>query len=227
MAGIDVSVSKELLPGLLGSQDGLAKLVETVLNQILEAQVTEALGAGAARALGKACGRPQQSSGAHSIRGWGRRHCWCRRPGTAVFDRPVQALHQRSEQAFVLALMELVVQGVSTRKVSAITEELCGASFSKSTVSSQGVVLDARVKAFNERILAFQLPLPVLEPMPRYSPLACRCRHRPPARRAPRRNLAFPAFSFLRTRRHDSLLAVQSNPQGCQPRSYYGRTPTS
>lgn len=41
MAGIDVSVSR----GLLGSQDGLAKLVEAVLNQILEAQVTEALGA--------------------------------------------------------------------------------------------------------------------------------------------------------------------------------------
>jgi transposase-like protein len=34
-----------------------------------------------------------------------------------------------------LALMEMVVNGVSTRKVSAITEELCGASFSKSTVS--------------------------------------------------------------------------------------------
>ncbi len=45
MAGIDVSVSRELLPGLLGGQDGLAKLVEAVLNQILEAQVTEALGA--------------------------------------------------------------------------------------------------------------------------------------------------------------------------------------
>ncbi|GAB4182226.1 MAG: hypothetical protein Fur0039_26870 [Rhodocyclaceae bacterium] len=46
MAGIDVSVSEGLLPGLLGSQDGLVKLVETVLNQILEAQMTEALGAG-------------------------------------------------------------------------------------------------------------------------------------------------------------------------------------
>ena len=45
MAGIDINVSKELLPGLLGSQDGLAKLVEVVLNQILEAQVTEALSA--------------------------------------------------------------------------------------------------------------------------------------------------------------------------------------
>ena len=45
MAAIDVSVSKELLPGLLGGPDGLAKLAETVINQVLEAQVTEALGA--------------------------------------------------------------------------------------------------------------------------------------------------------------------------------------
>ncbi|MDD5329421.1 MAG: transposase, partial [Sulfuricella sp.] len=45
MAGYDVSVGKELLPGLSSGQDGLAKLVEAVLNQILEAQVTEALGA--------------------------------------------------------------------------------------------------------------------------------------------------------------------------------------
>jgi putative transposase len=45
MAGYDISVGKDLLPGLLGNQDGLVKLVETVLNQVLEAQVTEALGA--------------------------------------------------------------------------------------------------------------------------------------------------------------------------------------
>ena len=67
---------------------------------------------------------------------------------TDVFKR-----HQRSEQAFALALMEMVVQGVSTRKVSAITEELCGASFSKSTVSALCAGLDARVRAFNERRL--------------------------------------------------------------------------
>jgi putative transposase len=36
---------------------------------------------------------------------------------------------------FVLVLMEMVVNVVSTRKVSNITEELCGVSFSQSTVS--------------------------------------------------------------------------------------------
>ncbi|MBI5781373.1 MAG: transposase [Rhodocyclales bacterium] len=45
MAGYEVSVGKELLPGLLSGQDGLAKRVDAVLNQILEAQVEEALGA--------------------------------------------------------------------------------------------------------------------------------------------------------------------------------------
>ena len=45
MAGYDINVGRDLLPGLLSGQNGLAKLVETVLNQILEAQVTETLGA--------------------------------------------------------------------------------------------------------------------------------------------------------------------------------------
>ena len=43
MAGYEVSVGKELLPGLLSGQDGLARLVEAVLNP--KAQVEEALGA--------------------------------------------------------------------------------------------------------------------------------------------------------------------------------------
>ena len=45
MAGYDINVGRDLLPGLLSGQNGLAKLVETVLNQILEAQVAETLGA--------------------------------------------------------------------------------------------------------------------------------------------------------------------------------------
>ena len=77
---------------------------------------------------------------------------------TDIFKR-----YQRSEQAFVLALMEMVVQGVSTRKVSAITEELCGASFSKSTVSELCVGLDARVKVFNERSLEGEYPFVMVD----------------------------------------------------------------
>ena len=52
--------------------------------------------------------------------------------------------------------MEMVLQGVSTRKVTAITEELCGTRFSRSTVSQLCRALDARVRAWNERPLGGQ-----------------------------------------------------------------------
>lgn len=58
----------------------------------------------------------------------------------------------------MLARMAMVVQSVSTRQVTAITEELCGASFSKSTVSALCAGLDARVRSFNERRLDSEYP---------------------------------------------------------------------
>ena len=64
--------------------------------------------------------------------------------------------YQRSEQALVCTLMEMVVNGVSTRKVAQITEELCGKAFSKSTVSDLCQGLDPLVSAWNERSLAEQ-----------------------------------------------------------------------
>ena len=50
---------------------------------------------------------------------------------TELFER-----YQRSEQALAATLAEMYVQGVSTRKVKAITEELCGHAFSASAVSA-------------------------------------------------------------------------------------------
>ena len=153
MAGYEVSVGRDLLPGLLGGQDGLAKLVEAVLNQILEAQVAETLGA-------ERHERTEERAGYRN--GYRPRTLYTRvgpvtllvpQTREGAFSTEIFKRYQRSEQAFVLALMEMVVQGVSTRKVSAITEELCGASFSKSTVSALCAGLDARVRAFNERRL--------------------------------------------------------------------------
>ena len=153
MAGYEVSVGRDLLPGLLGGQDGLAKLVEAVLNQILEAQVAETLGA-------ERHERTEERAGYRN--GYRPRTLYTRvgpvtllvpQTREGAFSTEIFKRYQRSEQAFVLALMEMVVQDVSTRKVSAITEELCGASFSKSTVSALCAGLDARVRAFNERRL--------------------------------------------------------------------------
>lgn len=54
----------------------------------------------------------------------------------------------RSEKAFVTALAETYVQGVSTRKVKAITEALCGHSFSPSAISAINKSLDEALARF-------------------------------------------------------------------------------
>lgn len=67
---------------------------------------------------------------------------------TEVFDR-----YQRSEKALVVGLMEMYLEGVSTRKVKDVTEALCGTSFSTSTVSRLAGELDVDLAAWRERRL--------------------------------------------------------------------------
>lgn len=67
---------------------------------------------------------------------------------TLVFDN-----YSRSEAALVASMAEMVVNGVSTRKVSRVMETLCGTSFSKSAVSDVCKDLDAAVKEFQTRPL--------------------------------------------------------------------------
>ena len=65
---------------------------------------------------------------------------------TELFERC-----QRSEKAVVLALMEMYVQDVSTRKVKKIAEKLCGLDISKSQVSELAKDLDEHVEAWRSR----------------------------------------------------------------------------
>jgi transposase-like protein len=59
----------------------------------------------------------------------------------------------RSERALVLALAEMYVQGVSTRKVKAITEQLCGVSMSSTQVSQAAQLLDTELEKWRNRPL--------------------------------------------------------------------------
>jgi len=59
----------------------------------------------------------------------------------------------RSERALKLALAEMYVQGVSTRKVAAITEQMCGFAVSSSQVSQATAELDEQLQAWRERPL--------------------------------------------------------------------------
>ena len=73
------------------------------------------------------------------------------RDGT--FSTQLFARYQRNEKALVLTLMEMYVEGVSTRKVREITEVLCGTSFSKSLVSEFAGQLDTELHAWRNRPL--------------------------------------------------------------------------
>ena len=153
MATDEITLNSEQLSGLFTEERGLQGLVETVLNQVLEAQVTEHIGA-----------QPyERSVERKAYRNGYRLRTLTTRVGPLVLHVPqvrdgsfsptLFARYQRSEQALILALMEMVLNGVSTRKVTAITEELCGTRFSRSTVSHLCTALDARVHAWNERPL--------------------------------------------------------------------------
>jgi len=156
MAQYQITLDSEVLHHLFlkdAKDSGMAKLLESVLNQVLEAQVTEQIGAD----------RYERTESRQAYRNGSRIRPLSTRVGTihlnvprlrdGSFSTELFARYQRSEQAFVLALMEMVVSGVSTRKVSQITEELCGAEFSKSTVSNLCKALDPLVTAWNDRPL--------------------------------------------------------------------------
>ena len=66
--------------------------------------------------------------------------------------------YQRSERALVQALAEMYVKGVSTRKVKAITEELCGYEFSASTISQINQQMDEELEKFASRQLEEEYP---------------------------------------------------------------------
>jgi len=85
------------------------------------------------------------------------------RVGEITFDVPQvrsgdfypEALEKglRSERALTLALAEMYVQGVSTRKVAAITEQLCGTEITSSQVSRAAMLLDEILEGWRERPL--------------------------------------------------------------------------
>ena len=74
------------------------------------------------------------------------------RDGVAFYPKALEK-GLRSEQALKLALAEMYVQGVSTRKVSAIVEELCGSSVSSTQVSDCAQKLDAQIQQWRTRSL--------------------------------------------------------------------------
>ena len=139
-------------------KDMLKKILREVMQEILEQEMTDSLGAAkgerSLNRLGYRSGYyerslitrveklelrvPQDRQGQFS---------------TQLFER-----YQRSEKALVSAMAEMYIQGVSTRKVKSITEELCGHSFSASAISAVNKTLDESLDKFAKRRLEESYP---------------------------------------------------------------------
>ncbi len=143
--------------------DFLKPMVQFVVQQVLEAEMSEAVGAE----------KGERTEGRQGYRsGYYRRSLVTRvgkielrvpqdragRFSTEVFER-----YQRSEKALVSALTEMYLQGVSTRKVKAISEELCGQEFSASTISALNKKLDGELQRFARRRLESEYPYLILD----------------------------------------------------------------
>jgi putative transposase len=129
-------------------------VVQEVVQQVLEAEMDESLGAGKSE---RTEGRLGYRSGYYSrslVTRVGRIELRVPQDRQGRFSTQVFERYQRSEKALVLALAEMYVQGVSTRKVKAITEELCGHAFSASVVSESTRRLDEQLGQFALRSLS-------------------------------------------------------------------------
>ena len=152
------------LRDLLGDDKDLMRaMVRTVIQEVLEAEMSEALGASKSE---RTEGRKGYRSGYYErslVTRVGRIELRVPQDRGGLFSTDLFERYQRSEKALVLAMMEMYVQGVSTRKVKHITEELCGQAFSASTISRLNKKLDEELAAFAQRRLEAEYPYLIMD----------------------------------------------------------------
>jgi putative transposase len=148
---------------LQGQQDFLRPLVQEMVQQVLEAEMEEAVGAGKGERTPNRIGYRAGYYGRTLITRVGKLELRVPQDRQGRFRTEIFERYQRSEKALVAALTEMYVQGVSTRKVKAITEELCGHEFSAATISRMNETLDAELDKFAGRRLDEPYPYLILD----------------------------------------------------------------
>ena len=160
MAQINITLNQEEILQLLSNNSGeiFRKMLEESLNALLRVESQEQLRAG-----------PYERSEERtdSRNGFRDRNLHTRigtitlhvsRHRNIPFKTMIFENYSRSEAALVSTMAEMVVCGVSTRKIARVMEELCGTSYSKSAVSKLYKSLDAEAKTFRNRPLTDSYP---------------------------------------------------------------------
>jgi len=154
----DNAIIKEIQKVLLDDSDFLKSILEKSLQEILHTEFEEYI---QAKPYERTEGRKAYRNGSYGRRlktrvGTIELNVLRDREGnfkTELFNR-----YQRSEKALVLTLTEMYINGVSTRKVKNIVENLCGIEISKSQISQLSKGIDAQIKKWRERPLTKQYP---------------------------------------------------------------------
>ena len=148
---------------LLNDPDFLNQAVTCFLQQFLEAEITSFLQAESYQRTGDRTGYRNGYKPRIVKTRVGRIELSVPKDREGRFHSGLFARFQRSKKALIFALQEAYLQGVSTRKVTKITEALCGTSFSKSQVSQLCQELDADIKAWRERPLEQAYPYLIID----------------------------------------------------------------
>ena len=160
MAQLHFTLDHDFFVGLFSEtkDDAFGKLMEALLNQVLKAESAEQLGA---ENYERSDDRSDYRNGSRTrslTTRVGKIELQIPRHRNTPFKTTLFENYQRNEQALIATMMEMVVQGISTRSVKKVTEELCGEEFSKSAVSEICKELDVPVKQFKERLLPERYP---------------------------------------------------------------------
>jgi len=147
----------------VSDRDLFKELLRESLQEVLEAEMTELIGAGPCERSAERTGYRAGHYGRSLVTRIGKLELRVPRDRDGRFSTELFERYQRSEKALVSALAEMYVQGVSTRKVKAITEELCGHAFSASTISQINKGLDEALERFALRALEEPYPYLILD----------------------------------------------------------------
>ena len=148
---------------MAGDEELLRALLRTALQEVLEVEMAEALGAEKGERTSSRLGYRSGYYGRTLVTRIGKLELRVPQDRAGRFSTELFERYQRSERALVAALAEMYVQGVSTRKVKKITEELCGHSFSASSISAINQRLDEALAQFAGRPLAEPFPYLIVD----------------------------------------------------------------
>ena len=165
MAQLYITLNQEEILQLLSQNTGDAfrKLLETSLNGVLQAESSEQLQAAPYERSEERTDSRNGNRDRDLTTRIGRITLHVPRHRNQPFKTMVFENYSRSEAALIASMTEMVINGVSTRKVSQVVETLCGTAYSKSTVSELCQDLDKAVEMFRNRPLTDAYPFLTLD----------------------------------------------------------------